>query len=127
MIEWQADVAKFNFKMDIPVGAYPRIPNDIRRPILRRELNKEEYDELWEAMILGDIVAIADGIADLIYVLLGAALEYGIDMGPIWDEVQRTNMMKEGGGIRGDGKILKPEGWLPPDISGLLKQQGWQG
>ncbi len=126
-MDWQADVAKFHFKMDIPVEAYPRIPNDIRRPILRRELNKEEYDELWEAMVTGDVVEIADGIADLIYVLLGTALEYGIDMEPIWDEVQRTNMLKEGGGIRGDGKILKPEGWQPPNIAGLLKSQGWAG
>jgi hypothetical protein len=24
-----------------------------------------------------------------------------------------------------DGKLLKPEGWSPPDISNLLKEQGW--
>ena len=70
---------------------------------------------------------IADGICDSIYVLLGAALELGINITPLWDEVQRTNMAKEGGAIREDGKILKPEGWKPPVISRLLKEQGWQG
>ena len=78
-------------------------------------------------MSSGNITEIADGIADLIYVLLGTAIEYGININPIWDEVQRTNMLKEGGGIRPDGKILKPEGWLSPDIAGILKQQGWKG
>jgi predicted HAD superfamily Cof-like phosphohydrolase len=26
---------------------------------------------------------------------------------------------------REDGKILKPEGWTPPDIEGVLRQHGW--
>ena len=48
---------------------------------------------------------------------------YGIDIRPIWDEVHRTNMAKEGGGSRTDGKIMKPAGWQPPDIAGLLARQ----
>jgi hypothetical protein len=27
---------------------------------------------------------------------------------------------------RADGKILKPEGWKPPDIEGELRAQGWE-
>ena len=71
-----------------------------------------------------DLGGIADGIADLIYVLLGTALSYGIHIAPIWDEVQRTNMAKEGGATRHDGKVLKPEGWQPPDVRGILLKQG---
>ncbi len=37
-----------------------------------------------------------------------------------WDEVHRSNMAKVGGPIRGDGKRLKPEGWTPPDVAGVL-------
>lgn len=71
----------------------------------------------------GNIVEVADGIADLIYVALGAAVSFGINVAPIFDEVHRTNMAKDGGATRGDGKILKPEGWEPPRILGILANQ----
>lgn len=29
--------------------------------------------------------------------------------------------------LREDGKRLKPEGWLPPDIRAKLLEQGWEG
>jgi hypothetical protein len=32
-------------------------------------------------------------------------------------------MDKVGGAIRGDGKVLKPAGWQPPDIAGALASQ----
>jgi len=70
-----------------------------------------------------DIVELADGIADTIYVLLGAAVEAGIKMEPIFAEVQRSNMAKAGGPVREDGKRLKPEGWQPPQIGKLLMEQ----
>ncbi len=63
-----------------------------------------------------DIEAVADGIADSIYVLVGAALAFGIPLDRVWSEVQRANMAKLGGTRREDGKILKPEGWQPPRI-----------
>tara|TARA_Y100000310_G_scaffold193641_1_gene193602 strand:+ start:9833 stop:10324 length:492 start_codon:yes stop_codon:yes gene_type:complete len=124
--DWQQDVAAFHQRFGIPIRFKPQLASSDRRH-LRTKLHREEYEELWEAMSSGNITEIADGIADLIYVLLGTAIEYGININPIWDEVQRTNMLKEGGGIRPDGKILKPEGWLSPDIAGILKQQGWKG
>lgn len=72
---------------------------------------------------VGDIVEVADGIADLIYVALGAAIAFGIDIDPIFEEVHRTNMEKVGGRTRDDGKILKPEGWEPPRILPILLDQ----
>jgi hypothetical protein len=36
-------------------------------------------------------------------------------------------MAKEGGGAREDGKILKPPGWVAPDIAGVLRKHGWLG
>lgn len=67
-----------------------------------------------------DILGCADGLADLIYVCVGAALAFGIPLDRVWAEVQRANMAKSGGPRRGDGKILKPEGWQPPAIEAAI-------
>lgn len=61
-----------------------------------------------------------DGICDLTYVALGTAVAAGIDLDPHWQEVQRANMAKLGGGMRADGKALKPVGWEPPDHESIL-------
>lgn len=73
-----------------------------------------------------DMAALADGLADLDYVVEGTRLEFGIDGAPIAAEVHRANMAKVGGPIRDDGKKLKPAGWTPPDIEGELRRQGWK-
>ncbi len=74
-----------------------------------------------------NMVELADGMADLDYVVEGTRLEFGIDGEPIAAEVHRTNMTKRGGPVREDGKHTKPEGWKPPDIEGELRKQGWKG
>lgn len=90
----------------------------------------EEYTELLLAMndfrssnSLQDMVQIADGMADLIYVILYAANTYGLDMVQIFDEVQRSNMTKKGGEKREDGKQLKPKNFSPPDIESIILRQ----
>lgn len=89
---------------------------------LRIDLLQEELDELKDAIATGDAAMVLDSLTDLQYVLDGAYLELGF--GPIkyvaFDEVHDTNMKKEGGGTRKDGKILKPEGWMPPRIAELI-------
>lgn len=80
----------------------------------------------WDLDLL-DLPAVADALADLDYVVEGLRQAFGIDGGPIADAVHAANMAKEGGGARGDGKIMKPEGWQPPDIIGCLLAQGWDG
>ena len=95
---------------------------------LRVKLMREELKELDTAMALSDMVGVADGIADLLYVTLGTAVAYGINIDPIFEAVHNSNMTKIGGSLRADGKILKPEGWCPPDsaIRELLTIQGWK-
>jgi predicted HAD superfamily Cof-like phosphohydrolase len=72
-----------------------------------------------------DMVELADGFADLDYVVEGSRLEFGIDGAPIAAEVHRANMAKVGGPIAPNGKRLKPAGWTPPDIEVELRRQGY--
>lgn len=77
------------------------------------------------------LVEIADGIADQLYVSLGAACAFGINMEPVWKLIQDSNMAKFGPGSykRPDGKQMKPPGWIPPtqDITTELRNQCNQG
>jgi hypothetical protein len=113
----QCDVVVFHLALDVPVFDTPAI----RRPELRASLIEEEAKETVEAIRSGDLVEAIDGLCDLIYVAYGAANEFGVDLEPFWDEVQRSNMKKVGGSVREDGKRLKPPDWKPPDIAGVLE------
>jgi predicted HAD superfamily Cof-like phosphohydrolase len=66
----------------------------------------------------------ADALTDLMVVTVGMGLELGMPLDRLWDEVHRSNMAKVGpdGKVtyREDGKVLKPEGWTPPDIKAAL-------
>jgi len=72
-----------------------------------------------------NLVSLADGVIDLIVVAVRLGLSFGLPMEALWAEVQRSNMAKSVDGQvrrREDGKILKPEGWTPPDIAGVLRR-----
>ena len=94
----------------------------------RHSLFEEEFREYTEAMFgTGDKVEKLDGILDMIVILWGTALaEYGPEKAnAAAAEVVRSNLSKVDGSLgplvkREDGKIMKPEGWTPPDIAGVL-------
>lgn len=118
------DVRAFHLATDTPVQGAPGLPS-VDRMMLRARLLREEYEELSDATAEGDIVEVADALADIIYICVGTALEYGIPLDRVWAEVQRTNMAKVDpttGKVRRrpDGKILKPDGWTAPDVKGAL-------
>lgn len=121
--DYQADVRAFHERF-VPdqIADAPTMPARGVRA-LRLSLIREELGELETALFVGDIVGVADAIADLLYVTFGTAVACGIDVGPVWEEVHRSNMAKQGGPVRADGKILKPEGWQPPDVAGALARQ----
>ncbi len=67
----------------------------------------------------------ADAIADDIYVLVGSALEYGIPLDKVWDEVQDSNMKKFPNGVavfNDIGKLMKPADWKPPDVASAIER-----
>jgi predicted HAD superfamily Cof-like phosphohydrolase len=121
------DVAAFHTACDVPVLYRPRVPSR-ERAMLRRTLIDEEVNkELLPAIGSGDIVAVADGLADAIYVIVGTALEYGIPLDRVWKEVQRANMSKldpvtRKAIKREDGKVLKHPNFVPPDIAAVLDE-----
>ena len=122
MMQPQDMVAEFHRKFDIPIGERPSIPPDATRQ-LRVRLIQEEFAELQEAMTAQDLPAVAKELADLLYVVYGTAVSYGVDMDPVFREVHRSNLSKVGGYTREDGKWVKPPTYSPADVKPLLAKQ----
>ncbi len=125
MNKWQQDVLDFQIKLKNYSQDKVAIPPEDVINFRKDLIHEEVFEELFYALDTKDMEKIADGITDSIYVLLGTAIAFGIDLTPIWEEVHRTNMEKEPSDdpIK---KVRKPEGWKRPDIEGLLKAQGWK-
>jgi predicted HAD superfamily Cof-like phosphohydrolase len=118
----QSMVERFHRLFDIRVQEKPA-PVDARTRVLRERLIQEEFDELKQAMANDDLAAIAKELADLLYVVYGTAVSYGIDMDPVFREVHRSNMSKIGGYKREDGKWVKPPSYSPAAIAPILAEQ----
>jgi predicted HAD superfamily Cof-like phosphohydrolase len=86
------------------------------------DLIREEHTELTEAVTNEDSVEVLDALVDILVVTIGAINSMGADGEAAWNEVMRTNFAKidpETGKVRKreDGKVLKPEGWQPPQLA----------
>jgi len=111
----------------LPTVGPSRLP-DPEMFLFRYNLIVEEAHELLDAYQAGDLVAYADALADLAYVTIGAAVSAALPFDDIWAEVQRANMDKEKStgpddprGHRSSGfDVVKPEGWVEPDIAGVI-------
>ena len=93
---------------------------------LYANLIKEEFTELNEAINNNDQVETLDALIDILVVTIGAIHSMGADGEGAWKEVMATNFAKidkETGKVRKreDGKVLKPIGWTPPNLSPFLK------
>jgi predicted HAD superfamily Cof-like phosphohydrolase len=120
-------VARFHEAFNLPRLACPsaEVPEELAR--LRVDLLAEEADEFADAAARRDLVAIADALADVVYVAYGTAVTYGIDLDAALREVHRSNMSKldeDGQPVyRDDGKVLKSRRYSPPDIAAVLSGQ----
>jgi len=118
----QLMVEEFHRKFDIAVQTIPADPTeDTKR--LRVSLIQEECDELKESMASGNLSCVAKELADLLYVVYGTAVSYGIDMEPVFREVHRSNLSKVGGYKRDDGKWVKPPTYSPACLEPILRAQ----
>ena len=108
-------------------GAVPNTPGMPEQDILsiRRTLIREEYEEVMAAFDrLQDeagLAELAHELADLLYVVYGTYATLGIDADAVYAEVHDANMRKLGGPRRADGKLLKPAGWQPADVAGVIE------
>lgn len=134
-------VGEFHKKFRLPVAgntvysvsAVPQMIDDATFLYRYQHLN-EELHELLRAHRDRDLPGIADALVDLVYVALGTAHFYGLPFDEIFAEVQRANMTKERANGAGDPRskrgsafdVVKPEGWIPPNISGELQKAGWR-
>lgn len=153
MDEMKSMVAEWHKAFGVPFNITPTII-DTERAALRARLIDEESDETQNAMGRNatariDLVEIADGCADLLYVIFGACLEFGIPIEEVFAEVHRSNMSKmwtpnemktqstnqsyifqeaNVAGLksyickRADGKIIKSPSYSPANIQPILER-----
>lgn len=131
MSEWVQMVREFHEKYGAPVAERPGLL-PVRRSDMRAGLIDEEASETRGAIydseaavgneVTASLAEIADGLADLVYVCIGAALEYGIDLDRVFREVHRSNMTKTVGHARADGKIMKGPDFEPPRIREIIEE-----
>lgn len=125
--DWMEKVKAFHTLYGAPIHNEPTagLPQmDDARLELRLGLIEEEFNELKDATKVRDIVEMADALGDIIYVVCGFAIEAGIDLGAVVQEIQASNMTKLGADgkpvLREDGKVLKGPNYRRPDIASVL-------
>lgn len=88
-------VSEFHKTFNAPILDEPKIPS-IERCKLRIDLLQEELDELKDAIENNDIVEVADACGDLMVILCGTILEFGLShkFNKIFEDIHISNMSK---------------------------------
>jgi predicted HAD superfamily Cof-like phosphohydrolase len=99
--------------------------SDLDQYAMYMKLIDEEVGELHQAVLANDKVEQLDALIDILVVTIGAIHSIGADAEGAWKEVMKTNFAKidkETGKVRKreDGKVLKPTGWTPPNLSSYI-------
>ena len=113
-------VEEFHYAFNLPIQhEITNVDEELRD--LRIRLIEEEVTEVKEAMYANRIYDVAKELADILYVVYGTALVYGIDLDWAFQKVHESNMSKLGPDgkpiYREDGKVLKGPGYVAPDMS----------
>jgi predicted HAD superfamily Cof-like phosphohydrolase len=92
------------------------------------DLIDEESGELKVAIKDCDPEEILDALTDILVVTIGAMHSAGFDAEGAWKEVMSTNFAKidrKTGKVvkREDGKVLKPDGWTPPNLKPFIVKE----
>lgn len=128
-------VRRFHVKFGHPSPCCVEL-SSVERTLFRAKLVREEADEVGTALerlaewleqqlgtevempdeLLGDV---AGELCDLLYVAFGTAVNFGFDLAPFFELVQRANMAKARN-PDGFGKPVKPDDWKKPDVRGEM-------
>ncbi len=117
------DQEKFMRACDQTVGEFNQDQFNLYVKLIDEEFN----DELKVAVDNNDRVETLDALIDILVVTIGAIHSMGADAEGAWKEVMSTNFAKidkETGKVRKreDGKVLKPLGWVAPDLKSFIKE-----
>ena len=101
--------------------------NNDEQALLYHRLITEEYNEFCAARLDNDDRETIDACFDMIWVIVGYMYSRGWEGERIWDEGALSNLKKIDTKTRKvikreDGKVLKPEGWQPPDFSKFVEK-----
>lgn len=127
MKEFQDMVSEFHQKAGAATHVKPTEPQ-VADIVLRYNLIYEELQEYRDAITVPvgtvNLVEVADAIGDLLYVVLGTAVTFGIDIEPIFREIHRSNMSKFiDGHRREDGKWIKGPSYSPANLEPIIQSQ----
>ena len=120
-MSYQNDVADFMKAGEQPIHSDLSLEGD--QATLYMNLISEEYQETLSAFNSNDMIEVADGLADMVWVIMGMCNSCGIDFDSVWQEVKLSNMSKfpDGKAIKNEhGKIMKPESYFKPNIKKVL-------
>lgn len=123
MNKMQAQVQEFHEKFQRHVAKHAEMP-PLATMGRRIALIAEELGELSSAVLRDDFVECCDALGDILYVVFGSAVEMGVDIEVVFDEIHRANMSKLARNgqpiITAGGKVVKGPDYRPPDIAGLV-------
>ena len=102
--------------------------SDLGQYAMYMKLIDEEVGELHQAVLAQDEVEQLDALIDILVVTIGAIHSAGYNAEGAWEGVMRSNAAKidlDTGKVRRreDGKILKPDGWVPPNLAPYIKKE----
>jgi len=120
------DLVKFQYKFTDPraIKLNPKL-TDVSVNKARLAHLYEEVGELGKALKDGDILEVADALADIVYVAMGSFVVNGLPFDKIMFEVHRANMDRVPMSTnRTKYDAVKPVGWEPPDLQSIITEFG---
>ena len=119
-------IIEFQNVMGLEAPDAPTLPTarllELRRTLIREEAAEvaEAFEELAADPSAETLANLMHECADLLYVTYGAMVSMGVDADAVFAEIHRANMMKASGPRRADGKVLKPDNFVPADVHGVI-------
>ena len=94
---------------ELAEALYPPVPCDCGNTDCDAQMGGDPYNP--------DLIEVADALGDVVFTAFGMAARHGIDLDAVLREICASNMSKT---ANGQNKILKGEGYFPPNIARAL-------